>query len=207
MIGCSLGVGPFTGGVINHFGCRVAAVSGSLLFSLGVCLSSFAQSIFVMYFTYGILCAVGLNFILMSSMVIVAKYFKKWQPAAVAFSSAGIGMGTMAMSAVLQALLDALDWRSTLRVVSGVALLQMVLVACTFNPNVDSGASDNTTRQQANRRADRSSYKCLSIDWAVCRQPFVLVMIATTCVSSLTRITPFVHLVSVPVLTLCIYAL
>ena len=196
LIGCSLGVGPLTGGVINRFGCRVAAVSGCLLFSLGMCLSSFATSIFLMYFTYGILCAFGLNFVLMSSMVIVAKYFKKWQSAAVAFSSAGIGIGTAAMSAVLQGLLDVVGWRHALQVVSGVVFLQMVLVACIFNPNVSTDDSDDTSSQHSDSRPNYSSHRCLSIEWSVCRQPFVLIMIATTCVSCATRITPYVHLVS-----------
>ena len=149
----------------------------------------------MMYFTYGILCAFGVGFITMSSVVIVAKYFKKWQGAAVAFSSAGIGIGATTMSAVLQGLLDILGWRHALQVVSGAAFLQMVLVACVFNPSVSIDGSDDTSRQQADSRTNHSSHRCLSIDWSVCRQPFVLVMIASSCVVSATRITPYVHLV------------
>ena len=196
MLGCSLAVGPLAGGVINRFGCRVAAVCGCLFFSLAMCLSSLATSIYTMYFTYGILGAFGINFTLMSSMVIVAKYFKKWQSTAVALSSTSIGIGTTTMSAVLQGLLDVLGWRHALRVVSGAAFLLMALVACVFNPNVSTDGTDDRSRQNSDSRANPSSRRCLSIDWSVCRQPFVLVMTATSCVESVTRITPFVHLVS-----------
>ncbi|VDP54652.1 unnamed protein product [Soboliphyme baturini] len=45
--------GPIIGCIINIFGCRVAGLIGVAIACLGLLLSIFAPSIYVMYFTFG----------------------------------------------------------------------------------------------------------------------------------------------------------
>ena len=185
--------GPLVGGVINRFGCRVTAILGCLLCAAGLALSSLAKSIVILYLTFSIPCGIGICSMFMSCMVIVAKYFEKKRSAAVACVSAGAGIGTMVTSAIFQALLDSLGWKNTLRVMACVMLLLCIL-GCSFDPNVEYGSNDGLPNQPDTKQDCRR--RCLCIDWSVCKVPIVLVITASGAAASFSRVTPFVHLVS-----------
>ena len=189
--------GPLVGGVINHFGCRVTAILGCLLCAAGLALSSLAKSIVILYLTFSIPCGIGICSMFMSCMVIVAKYFEKKRSAAVACVSAGAGIGTMVTSAIFQALLDSLGWKNTLRVMACVMLLLCIL-GCSFDPNVEHGSNDELPNQPDTQQDCKR--RCLCIDWSVCKVPIVLVITASAAAASFSRVTPFVHLVSILVL-------
>ena len=143
--------GPLVGGVINHFGCRVASILGCLLCAVGLTLSSFVESFAILFLTYSIMYGIGTSCVFMSSVVIVPKYFKKKRSAAVGCVSTGIGIGTMVISAIFQALLDSLGWKNTLRVMAGVMLLACSL-ECSFDPNVQRGSNDELPNQPDTKR-------------------------------------------------------
>ena len=185
--------GPLVGGVINHFGCRVASILGCFLFAVGLSLSSLAESFAILFLTFSIMCGIGTACVFMSSVIIVAKYFKKKRSAAVACVSTGSGIGTMVTSGIFQALLDSLGWKNTLRVMAGVMLLLCIL-GCSFDPNVQHGSNDELPNQPDTKRECRK--RCLCIDWSVCKVPIVLVLAASAAAASFCRVTPYIHLVS-----------
>ena len=185
--------GPLVGGVINHFGCRVTAILGCLLCAAGLALSSLAKSFAILYFTFSIPCGIGISSVFLSGMVIVAKYFEKKRSAAVACVSTGVGIGTMVNSAIFQALLDSIGWKNTLRAMAGVMLLLCIL-GCSFDPNVQHRSNGEIQNQPDTQQGGKR--RCLCIDWSVCKVPTIFVIVASTAATSFSRITPFVHLVS-----------
>ena len=186
--------GPLVGGVINHFGCRVVSILGCLLCAVGLTLSSFVESFVILFLTYSIMYGIGTSCVFMSSVLIVPKYFKKKRSAAVGCVSTGIGIGTMVISAIFQALLDSLGWKNTLRVMAGVMVL-MCLLGCSFDPNVQDGSRDKLTNQPDTKK-NCNFWRCLCIDWSVCKVPMVLVITASSSTTAFSRITPYIHLVS-----------
>ncbi|KAJ8246917.1 hypothetical protein GJAV_G00256770 [Gymnothorax javanicus] len=70
---CSPVVSMFT----DHFGCRKTAVSGALIAFIGLLTSSFATSLGLRYFTYGILFGCGSSFAFQPSLVILGHYFRR----------------------------------------------------------------------------------------------------------------------------------
>ena len=186
--------GPLVGGVINHFGCRVVSILGCLLCAVGLTLSSFVESFAILFLTYSIMYGIGTSCVFMSSVVIVPKYFKKKRSAAVGCVSTGIGIGTMVISAIFQALLDSLGWKNTLRVMAGVMLLACSL-ECSFDPNVQRGSNDELPNQPDTKK-NCNLWRCLCIDWSVCKVPIVLVVAASSAAVCFCRVTPYIHLVS-----------
>ncbi|XP_060589719.1 monocarboxylate transporter 12-like [Ruditapes philippinarum] len=55
MLGFSCLTGPISGGLCDRFGCRMVAVTGAVLSSVSLLISSFATNVTYLYLTYGVL--------------------------------------------------------------------------------------------------------------------------------------------------------
>ncbi|ESO01407.1 hypothetical protein HELRODRAFT_174965 [Helobdella robusta] len=116
LCGIMLGVG------IQYFGCRVVAIAGAFVWSLGFFLSSFANNVVTLYFSYGIVGGVGFNMVTISSFVIVQKHFKKYRSLAAGLAAAGISLGTITSGPLTGFLIGYYGWRGALTILSGLTL-------------------------------------------------------------------------------------
>ena len=126
-------LGPLTSMLVNRLGYRLTAILGGLLGSIGLLLSSFASSIYVIYGTYSVLFGFGGSCIFVSSYVVTSQYFERNRSIATGILASGTGLGVLGMAPVLQGLLDSFDWRKTYRLTAAIYSAVCVL-GLTFSP-------------------------------------------------------------------------
>ncbi|XP_019739483.1 monocarboxylate transporter 8 [Hippocampus comes] len=131
---CSPVVSMFT----DHFGCRKTAVSGALLAFIGLLSTSFANSLSLRYFTYGILFGCGSSFAFQPSLVILGHYFRQRLGFANGVVTAGASLFSMGLPVLLNKVVEPLGLSRTFQILSLFMLVQ-ALLALTFKPLLPAG--------------------------------------------------------------------
>eukprot|EP00794_Sanderia_malayensis_P017058 gene17058-18776_t len=137
-------IAPVTYQMGDRIGFRTTTFIGSLLFGLGIFISSFATSIKLLYFTIGILVAVGYSLCQSTSMFILPSYFgTNWSlPLGIALS--GSGFGALALSSLKAFLFDQFGYKLGMQVLSCTAI-PIALAGMMFKKqnkkNCDAGCS------------------------------------------------------------------
>ncbi|XP_051922516.1 monocarboxylate transporter 8 [Hippocampus zosterae] len=131
---CSPVVSMFT----DHFGCRKTAVSGALLAFIGLLSTSFANSLSLRYFTYGILFGCGSSFAFQPSLVILGHYFRRRLGFANGVVTAGASLFSMGLPVLLNKVVEPLGLSRTFQILSLFMLVQ-ALLALTFKPLLPAG--------------------------------------------------------------------
>ncbi|CAG2207530.1 unnamed protein product [Mytilus edulis] len=128
IVGCLLFIAIVACPLIEKFGCRVVAITGALIATVGLVLSSMAVNIWMFLATYGVVTGCGMGLMYLPSIVMVNQYFDKKRGIAQSIMSAGSGIGLMVISPVTEKLLDVYSWRGTLLILAGFFL--QLCVAC-----------------------------------------------------------------------------
>jgi MFS family permease len=118
---------PAVGLAFDRLGPRLLMPLGAALVGIGLVLSSFANSLLGLYFTYGIVTALGqgaLSFV--GHNALISFWFVRRRATAIGIASMGQGVGALIMVPVTQLLIDAVGWRWTYAVTGGVMLLLLV---------------------------------------------------------------------------------
>ncbi|XP_036445319.1 monocarboxylate transporter 8 [Colossoma macropomum] len=131
---CSPVVSMFT----DHFGCRKTAVGGAFVAFLGLLSSSFATTLGLRYFTYGILFGCGSSFAFQPSLVILGHYFRQRLGLANGVVTAASSIFSMGLPVLLKKVVGPLGLCRTFQILSLFMLVQSVL-ALTFRPLLPSG--------------------------------------------------------------------
>uniref|UniRef100_A0A671LEJ8 Monocarboxylate transporter 8-like n=1 Tax=Sinocyclocheilus anshuiensis TaxID=1608454 RepID=A0A671LEJ8_9TELE len=131
---CSPVVSMFT----DHFGCRKTAVCGAFVAFLGLLTSSFATTLGLRYFTYGILFGCGSSFAFQPSLVILGHYFRQRLGLANGVVTAGSSLFSMGLPVLLKKVVGPLGLPRTFQILSIFMLVQSLL-ALTFKPLMPSG--------------------------------------------------------------------
>ncbi|XP_032410544.1 LOW QUALITY PROTEIN: monocarboxylate transporter 8 [Xiphophorus hellerii] len=126
---CSPVVSMFT----DHFGCRKTAVCGATVAFIGLLTTSFANSLILRYFTYGILFGCGSSFAFQPSLVILGHYFRQRLGLANGVVTAGASLFSMGLPVLLTRLIGPLGLSRTFQILSLFMLVQ-ALLALTFKP-------------------------------------------------------------------------
>jgi MFS family permease len=125
--------GLVTGPVMKTFSPRTVTVSGSLLISLGLMLSSFTTTLNQVIFTYSLLVGVGLGLIAPAIFMAVSSYFTTRKSRAIGLSMAGTCVGQMILPQIVGILLGEYGFNGTVLVMGSLAL-HGVLGATLFQP-------------------------------------------------------------------------
>jgi MFS family permease len=123
---------PVVGLAFDRFGPRVLMPIGALLVGSGLVLSSFANSLWGFYFSYGLVTAVGqgaLSFV--GHNALISFWFVRKRATAIGIASMGQGLGALVMVPMTQLLIDHIGWRWTF-VVTGCLLLFVLVPANAF---------------------------------------------------------------------------
>jgi len=118
---------PLVGLAFDRFGPRLLMPLGALLVGSGLVLSSFAHSLGHLYFSYGLVTALGqgaLSFV--GHNALISFWFVRRRATAIGIASMGQGLGALVMVPLTQVLISHLGWRWTF-IVTG-SLLLFVLV-------------------------------------------------------------------------------
>lgn len=114
--------GPIASYLTDRFGCRRVCMFGSVLSAFGFVISSYAESIELLIFTFGIVSGFGLALCYVTAVVIVAYYFEKRRSLATGLSVCGSGIGTFLFAPLTTFLVTEYGWRGTTLILAGLFL-------------------------------------------------------------------------------------
>ena len=118
---------PVVGLAFDRLGPRLLMPLGAALVGVGMMLSSVANSLFGLYFSYGIVTALGqgaLGFV--GHNALISFWFVKRRGTAIGIASMGQGVGALVMVPATQILINSVGWRWTYIVTGSLMLLLLV---------------------------------------------------------------------------------
>ncbi|XP_041830363.1 monocarboxylate transporter 12-B isoform X2 [Melanotaenia boesemani] len=102
----------------NRWSCRVAVMSGGVLSSCGLLLSSFSTSLELLYISMGVLTGLGFALSYTPTVALVGCYFQQRKALAYGIAMSGSGIGTFVLASVVQLLIELYSWRGALLILS-----------------------------------------------------------------------------------------
>ena len=124
---------PVVGYAFDRLGPRLLMPVGAALVGIGLVLSSFAHSLLALYFSYGIVTALGqgaLGFV--GHNALISFWFVQRRATAIGIASMGQGLGALVMVPATQMLVASVGWRWTYVVTGGLLLLVLVPLNAIF---------------------------------------------------------------------------
>ncbi|KAI4790247.1 hypothetical protein KUCAC02_034743, partial [Chaenocephalus aceratus] len=112
---CVLLFGSLVG---NRWSPRVAVMGGGLLSSVGLLLSSFSNSLELLYLTMGVLTGLGFALCYTPAIAMVGCHFGRRRALAYGLAMSGSGIGTFVLAPAVQLLIERYSWRGALLVLS-----------------------------------------------------------------------------------------
>jgi MFS family permease len=120
---------PLVGLAFDRFGPRLLMPIGAFLVGSGLVISSFENSLWGFYFSYGLITAVGqgaLSFV--GHNALISFWFVRKRATAIGIASMGQGLGALVMVPMTQLLINHVGWRWTF-IVTGSLLLFLLAPA------------------------------------------------------------------------------
>ncbi|MGE5215514.1 MAG: MFS transporter [Chloroflexota bacterium] len=120
---------PLVGLAFDRLGPRMLMPLGAALVGVGLFLSSFSNSLLGLYFSYGVVTALGqgaLGFV--GHNALISFWFVRHRATAIGIASMGQGLGALVMVPATQMLISAVGWRWTY-IVTGSLLLFLLVPA------------------------------------------------------------------------------
>ena len=152
-----LGFAAFFGGLwLNRSGPRIVALTGGVLYGLGVFLASFSdRGLWWLYLTYGVISGIGLGFAYIVPVAVLVKWFPDRRGLITGIAVGGFGAGALITAPVATRLIQTVGVLHTFAYL-GIAFLIVTVVAGSFMQNPPDGwrpAGWNPTATQASQRA------------------------------------------------------
>lgn len=126
--------GPIMSALVDRYGCRTMTIVGGLISAFGFILSSYAQSITMMYITFGFIAGLGLGLCYVTAVVSIAYWFDKKRSLAVGLGACGTGIGTFVYAPMTQFFISEFGWRGTVLLLAGTFLNMCVCGAVMREP-------------------------------------------------------------------------
>jgi MFS family permease len=160
---------PLVGLAFDRFGPRLLMPLGALLVGLGLVISSFASSLWELYFSYGIVTALGqgaLSFV--GHNALISFWFVRRRATAIGIASMGQGVGALVMVPMTQLLIDQIGWRWTFIVTGSLLLFILVPANALFQrrapqdvgqfPDGDDGPAESSPGRHSAKRAGQRDW-------------------------------------------------
>ena len=119
----SLSISPITYRVDERIGQRSSMMIASGLFGLGLLISSFATSLDILFFTIGVLVAVGLSFCQAASMFILPHYFEKNYVLALGIALSGGSLGSLALSNLKAFMFAEFSYQTSMQLLASTSII------------------------------------------------------------------------------------
>src|ERR1051325_4163811 len=135
-----LGIAAFFGGLwLNRKGPRVVALTGGVLYGLGVFLASFsAHKLWWLYLSYGLIGGLGLGFCYIVPVAVRVKWFPDRRGLITGIAVGGFGAGALITAPVATELIRMVGVLSTFAYL-GIAYLIVTVLAALFMQNAPEG--------------------------------------------------------------------
>jgi OFA family oxalate/formate antiporter-like MFS transporter len=154
-----LGIAAFFGGLwLNRRGPRIVALTGGLLYGLGVFLASYSNhGLWWLYLAYGVIGGIGLGFGYIVPVAVLVKWFPDRRGLITGIAVGGFGAGALITAPVATRLIQTVGVLHTFAYL-GLAFLIVTVVSGAFMQNPPEGsrpAGWSPTATQAAQRAKR----------------------------------------------------
>lgn len=135
-----LGIAAFFGGLwLNHKGPRIVALTGGILYGLGVFLASFsANKLWWLYLSYGFIGGIGLGLSYIVPVAVLVKWFPDRRGLITGIAVGGFGAGALITAPVATRLIQSVGVLNTFAYL-GIAYLIVTVVAGLFMQNPPDG--------------------------------------------------------------------
>ncbi|ELT96150.1 hypothetical protein CAPTEDRAFT_179028 [Capitella teleta] len=149
------GTGPMASVLANHIGIRWTTILGGLVTALGLFITAFANNIYVVIASLGVITGVGFGLVFTMGTVAVAVQFDaKYRPIALILSQSGISIGAFLYPFLCEYLLDTYSWRGTMIITSALTLNM-----------VAAGAVIRTELPKSEKDVGRPSHHSMWLSW------------------------------------------
>ncbi len=139
---------PISGYLGDRFGTRRMALSGILLYGVGMCLLGFTTQVWHFFLFYSLIMSLAASITMVPLMAAVSGWFRRRMGWAIGVMWAVGGVGTAALAPVIAYMLDALGWRDTFLAVGiGGAAVMLLLFPLMRNKPADVGIEPYGTRK------------------------------------------------------------
>ena len=122
---------PVCGILTQYYTFRPIVFLGTVLFCLGILLSSFVQDVPVFYLTYGVVVGTGLCLLYMSSIIVLPFCFQKSLGTACGLVAASHSGFTMCYGPLYEYLIRKHGWRNTMRIITS-SFIPLAISCCLF---------------------------------------------------------------------------
>src|SRR5437879_12179795 len=131
-----IGIAAFFGGLwLNHKGPRVFALTGGVLYGLGVFLASFsAHKLWWLYLSYGLIGGIGLGFAYIVPVAVLVKWFQDRRGLITGIAVGGFGAGALITAPLATRLIQAFGVLNTFAYL-GIGYLIVTVVTGLFMQN------------------------------------------------------------------------
>jgi OFA family oxalate/formate antiporter-like MFS transporter len=154
-----LGIAAFFGGLwLNRKGPRVVALTGGVLYGLGVFLASFsANKLWWLYLSYGLIGGIGLGFGYIVPVAVLVKWFPDRRGLITGIAVGGFGAGALITAPVATRLIQSVGVLTTFAYL-GIAYLIVTVVAGLFMQNPAEGWRPEGWVPTASQASQRSGH-------------------------------------------------
>jgi MFS transporter, OFA family, oxalate/formate antiporter len=150
-----LGFAAFPGGLwLNRKGPRIVAVTGGVLYGLGVFLAGFTTSLWWLYLTYGFIGGIGLGFGYIVPVSVLVKWFPDRRGLITGIAVGGFGAGALVTAPVATRLIERVGVLHTFAYL-GIAYLIVTPIAGLFMSNPPDGWKPEGWTKAASPTAQR----------------------------------------------------
>jgi len=152
-----LGIAAFFGGLwLNRRGPRVVALTGGVLYGLGVFLASFSNhGLWWLYLTYGVIGGIGLGFGYIVPVAVLVKWFPDRRGLITGVAVGGFGAGALITAPVATRLIQTVGVLHTFAYL-GIAFVIVTVVSAAFMQNPPEGWKPTGWSPSATQAAQRA---------------------------------------------------
>lgn len=126
--------GPICSALVDRYGCRWMTILGGIISGVGFVLSTYCDTIYLMYLTFGVIAGIGLGLCYVTAVVSIAYWFDKKRTLATSLGACGTGIGTFVYAPMTQYFINEYGWRGTVLLLAGTFFNMCVCGAVMRDP-------------------------------------------------------------------------